>query len=183
MTDSPSMLERRAAALEDAFRVIECTRMQGLPMLHPGLQVEALGFAPLVCAQPEPEAEPQAFDGRAALGILITPWFMNLILLPQDDAPALAVGRVRACVIGGARFEFIGAHEESFGAYAICSLFSPMFEFADHAAARATAEEVLKMLRAVAEPAPSPEPEEVPALPSRRAFLTGRVKLNSGAGR
>lgn len=180
MTDSPSMLERRAAALEDAFRAVERTRMQGLPMLHPGLQVEALGFAPLVCAQPEPEAEPQAFDGRAALGILITPWFMNLILLPHDDAPALAVGCVRACVIGGARFEFIGAHEESFGAYAICSLFSPMFEFADHAAARATAEEVLKMLRAVP---PSPEPEEVAALPSRRAFLTGRVKLTSGAGR
>lgn len=176
------MLERRAAALEEAFRVIERTRMQGLPMLHPGLRVEALGFAPLAHAQPELEqgAEPQAFDGRAALGILITPWFMNLILLPLAEAPALAVGRVRACVIGGARFEFIGAHEESFGAYAICSLFSPMFEFADHAAARATAEEVLKMLRAVP---PSPEPEEVPALPSRRAFLTGRVKLTNGAGR
>jgi len=181
MTDSPSMLARRAAALEDAFRVIERTRMRGLPMLHPGLQVEAIGFARLAHAQAD--AEPQAFDGKAALGILITPWFMNLILLPHDDAPALAVGRVRACMINGARFEFIGAHEESFGAYAICSLFSPMFEFADHAAARATAEEVLKMLRTVTEPAPPPEPEQAPALPSRRAFLTGRVKLNSGAGR
>jgi [NiFe] hydrogenase assembly HybE family chaperone len=178
MSDSPSMLARRAAALEDAFRVIERTRMRGLPMLHPGLQVEALGFAPL--AHAEADAEPLAFDGKAALGILITPWFMNLILLPLDDAPALAVGRVRACMIGGARFEFIGAHEESFGAYAICSLFSPMFEFADHAAARATAEEVLKMLRTKQQP---PEKDEAPAIPSRRAFLTGRVKLNSGAGR
>lgn len=150
-----SSQSRRPAALEQAFELIERTRMRGLPMLHPALRVEALGFAPLAGA-----------DDGATLGILITPWFMNLIVLPRDDAPALAVGRVRARNIGGERLEFIGAHEASFGAYEMCSLFSPMFAFADHAAARATAVEALKALRAA----------ETPAQPGRRAFLTGAVR-------
>jgi [NiFe] hydrogenase assembly HybE family chaperone len=150
-----SIQQRRPAALAQAFALIERTRMRGLPMLHPALRVEALGFAPLAGA-----------DDGTTLGILITPWFMNLIVLPHDDAPALAPGCVRQRVIGGERLAFIGAHEASFGAYEMCSLFSPMFAFADHAAARATAVEALKVLRAV----------DTPAQPSRRAFLTGAVR-------
>lgn len=159
--------QERIALLQRVFDRIACTRMQGLPMLHPELQVEAVGFAPQVDA-----------EAGAVLGILITPWFMNLIWLADDGTPALAAGKMRMRTIGGERFEFIGADEASFGRYEMCSLFSPMFEFSDHAAARATAVEVLRVLRMPAAPV-----VQLPAIPGRRAFLTGRVRPQIGAKR
>jgi [NiFe] hydrogenase assembly HybE family chaperone len=136
----------RAAALEALFRHIAATRMAGVPVLRADIGVHALGFEPL--------------DG-GALGVLVTPWFMNLVFLPPADAPALAVGATRARAVGLHRFEFIGGFEDDFGAWEACSLFSPMHEFADEAAALAVAREVLAELR------------RAPAQPSRRALLTG----------
>ncbi|WP_439672999.1 [NiFe]-hydrogenase assembly chaperone HybE (plasmid) [Cupriavidus necator] len=150
-------LVRRVATLERAFRMIEQTRMHGVPMLHPGLRVEAVGF--------EPVHDPDG--GAAALGALVTPWLMNLIWLRLDDGPGLPAGRARARMLGAELLEFTGAVEGTCGAYETCSLFSPMFEFPDHAAARATALEVLKVLRAPA------------SNPARRAFLTGRVRSSA----
>jgi [NiFe] hydrogenase assembly HybE family chaperone len=168
-------LPGRVAALEALFRHVAATRMAGVPILHPDLAVRAVGFEP-------------APDGLGAVGVLVTPWFMNLVWLPltEHDAEgrpltALAVGAARMRAVGNERFDFIGAFEPGFGAYEACSLFSPMFEFADQATALATAEQVLAILRAPpppvqsvgAEPAravaPSPEP-----VPSRRALLFGR---------
>lgn len=158
-SNSTGLLQQRVAALTAAFRLIGDTRMQDLPFLHPALQVEAVGF----------EA---ACEG--ALGVLITPWFMNLIWLPFDGAQTVEPGANRVRELGGERLEFIGALETLFGAYEMCSLFSPMSEFADQAAARETAVEVLRFLRRTL-----PKPD-VPAVPSRRAFLTGRFGANGG---
>jgi len=44
------------------------------------------------------------------------------------------------------RFEFIQGHGGDIGAYRSCSLFSPMFEFADQEAAEATAREILALV-------------------------------------
>jgi [NiFe] hydrogenase assembly HybE family chaperone len=154
-------LAARVQALEALFREVAEQRMQGVPMLHEGLAVCAVGF----------EAEP---GGAGALGVLVTPWFMNLVWLPlQPNAPALAVGASRQRAVGGQGFDFLGAFEPGFGAYEACSLFSPMFEFADQAAALATAVQVLQLLR---QPAPVPQPVAPPGgpAPSRRALLFGR---------
>lgn len=145
---------QRVNRLTEAFRAVGETRMQGVPVLHPGLHVEAVAF--------------EAF-GNGALGVLVTPWFMNLMWLPSDDAEAIPVGTTRVRELGGERLEFIGALEASFGAYEMCSLFSPMSDFADQDAARETACEVLRLLR---KPLPKPD---VTLAPSRRAFLTGRL--------
>jgi [NiFe] hydrogenase assembly HybE family chaperone len=145
----------RSQQLAQVFEVIGRTRMAGIPILHPGLAVEAIGFAPFDAS------------GNSALGILLTPWFMNLIWLPLTVTEVTQrQGETTVREIGGERFEFIGAEETQFGAYELCSLFSPMFEFPDHATARATAQEVLDTLRRTpAAPAP---------LLDRRAFLFGR---------
>lgn len=146
-------LARRVAALQARFELIGATRMRGLPMLHDVLKVQAVGF--------EPEA-----SGQGALGVLVTPWFMNLVWLPlAPDAHAVAVGTSRTRTVGPERLDFIGAHEEGLGGFEACSLFSPMFEFVDQAAAVATAQQVLALLRPVV---------DAPELPSRRAWLTGR---------
>lgn len=148
-----AFVAQRVCLLTSVFDLIGDTRMRGMPFLHPALRVEAVAFEAVE-------------DG--AFGILITPWFMNLIWLPFDDAAALPVGATRVRQCGGERLEFIGAREASFGAYEMCSLFSPMSAFADQEAARETAGEVLRLLRL-----PPPQPD-VPRAPSRRAFLTGR---------
>lgn len=145
-------VEARVAELEALFARIAATRMAGIPILHPGLRVQAVGF--------------EADGDAAAVGVLVTPWFMNLVwlpLVPGDDA--LPVGATRDRRVGRETFPFLGAHEAGFGAYESCSLFSPMADFANHDAAIATARAVLDELRRPEPPAP---------VSSRRALLFGR---------
>ena len=153
----------RVRQVERVYRHIAATRMHGLPVLNARLQVQALGFAPL----------PQAAD--SLLGVLVTPWFMNLLRLPRQalasasaamaagpasgaasPVPAgesmappgwLAVGCSGERRLGGQALHFIGGQEAEVGIYEAASLFSPMFQFADQAAAVATAHEVLRLLR------------------------------------
>lgn len=164
--------QSRVQTLEQVFAHIAATRMRDVPVQNHALRVQAVGFAP--------QADPDG--GEWLLGVLVTPWFMNLVCLPMDLARAgetvLGVGQKASRQIGSERFEFIGAHEDGLGAFACCSLFSPMFEFADHAAAVATACEVLNLLRT-----PTPTPPVVPAVeaPSRRGFLFGRGGPRAGA--
>lgn len=153
----PRLVQTQVDALEALFARIAATRMAGIPILHAALRVQARGF----------EAEE---GGRAAVGVLVTPWFMNLVRLPlADDEPIAAVGVSQTRRVGNERFEFIGAYEDGFGAYEACSLFSPMFEFLDHAAAIATADAVMSELRRPPPPAPTP------MAASRRALLFGRA--------
>lgn len=146
----------RAQALAQRFREIAETRMRGLPLLHPALEVEAVGFA-------WQQIDPDAVTGL--LGILITPWCMNLVWLA--DQPAPAEGTVREYRIGEQRLDFISVHDEVFGPYQSCSLFSPMFDFNDARSARDTANHVLSLLRR--------PPVQAPANPSRRRLLFGRL--------
>ena len=120
-TDRPSP----AAALEAAFHRILCEQMQDMPMVNPALAVEAVGFRPW---------------RDHWLGVLVTPWFMNLMLMPRVAAqwPAIAERETRHYVFPAGVFEFIGARDPALGDYQACSLFSPMFDFADQASARAT---------------------------------------------
>lgn len=168
-----SVATDRVAALEGAFRHIRATRMAGVPVLHPGVRVQAVGF------------EPEAGAGGALCGVLITPWFMSLLRLPMQPPASptawLGVGCKAMRRIGGTEFEFIGASEHELGVFETSSLFSPMFELADHATALATAHEVLRQLRApplAVEPA-APARQAGEVAPSRRGFLFGR---GSGAG-
>ena len=157
MSDRAELLSR---TLEDTFRAIERERMADVPILNPAIKVQAVGF--------------QEWEGQL-LGILITPWFMNLMLLPLDESePAAASGESSPVDFPAGRFEFIHGEEAAIGAYQMCSLYSPVFDFEDHAAAVATAEAVLEQLfeddEAEAEMQPPAEP---PKPVSRRALLRG----------
>lgn len=164
-------LDARVQALVALFERIAATRMQGVPMLHEALRVAAVGF--------EPDAG--AGDAVGAVGVLVTPWFMNLVWLPlRESTEPLAVRASRMRAVGNERFEFLGAHEEGFGPFEACSLFSPMFQFEDQAAALATAEEVLRQLRRAPE-APVAAPAAEP-MPARRAWLLARGTRGSNSG-
>lgn len=122
-----------AAGLETEFSRIQHERMADVPMLNPALQVEAVGF--------------MAWEGYC-LGILITPWFMNLMLLsPEGDAWShLPSGTCISHRFPSGTYEFILGEEARIGRYLMCSLFSPVFEFQDQAAAVATAKAVMENL-------------------------------------
>lgn len=124
------------AKLSETFTRIQHTRMAGVPVIHPDIQVNADYFVPW---------------GDDYLGVLITPWFMNLVLLPGNEERAALVNARRigsklTHIFPSGGYEFIVAHEESLGCYQSCSLFSPMFDFQDQAAALDTAVHVLQEL-------------------------------------
>ena len=115
------------------FSHIEQTRMQGVPVLNSALQVNADHFI--------------AWQDYY-LGVMITPWFMNLMLAPasQESTEHFAefkMGQKQTHVFPSGPYEFIVGHEPELGNFQSCSLFSPMFEFADQSAALDTASAVL----------------------------------------
>lgn len=160
-----AVLRSRTDTLVALFDSVAKTRMAGIPILNPALRVEALGFE-LCQGHADQPGEPQG-----GVGVLITPWFMNLVWFPLEriDQPH-AAGTSRPHQVGTECFDFIARYESIFGSYEACSLFSPMFEFHDHAAARATGQAVLSTLR---QP-PMPAPAKPSDLAARRAFLFGR---------
>lgn len=163
-------LRSRTEALVALFDNVAQARMADIPILNPALRVEALGFE--LCEGDGAEAG----GTHGAVGVLVTPWFMNLVWFPLErtDQPERA-GSSRVHPVGAENFDFIAGHEAAFGSFEACSLFSPMFEFPDQAAASATGEAVLAALRQPPAPAPVPVPQAKPTdLAARRAFLFGR---------
>jgi [NiFe] hydrogenase assembly HybE family chaperone len=156
----------RVQTLVDFYRHVHHERMQGIPLLNPALQVEAVGFQ--WAAALEEAADP------VAEGVLITPWFMSLLRLPSVNLPhGNRVGRKAVRDFGSERFEFIGAHDPTIGYHETCALFSPMNGFTSQDLARETALASLALVR------PTPEvigvaPVAAEPLPPRRAFFMAR---------
>ncbi len=162
------------ANLEQAFIQIQQYRMQDIPILNPALRVEAVAF--------------REWNQRY-LGVLITPWFMNLIaLLPPEHFPSHLpkVDEKAFYQFPAGHYSFLVCFEEHIGTYHSCSLFSPMFEFDSQDLARATAQQVMQMLFEVPENAVNTSPTEVshvqsesaktPVNVSRRDWLRGKFK-------
>ena len=146
-----------AAELEAAFARVHRERMAGVPILNEALGVEAVGFVA---------------HGDDALGVLVTPWFMNLMLVPADSTAGSRQrpGEKSVVSLPGGDFEFIAGNEAGIGDYRMCSLFSPVFEFADHDTAVATAAAVMDRLLTGSDDA-GPEPSQVPRSLSRRELF------------
>lgn len=111
--------------LEERFGMIGRTRMAGVPVMNDALEVAALGF--------------DRYNNEP-LGVLITPWFMNLVILPDaKEAGEIKTGDKVQRALPAGMVEFIVTLDEELGPLLMCSLFSPMFEFSDQAAAVDTA--------------------------------------------
>ncbi len=124
----------RLAAL---YRGIAATAMRDAPICNDALEVEAIGF--------------REFAGYA-LGVVTTPWFLNVIVAEscESEAPRLANGVLSLRLPTGA-VDFAVRDMDGFGRLASCSLISPMSDFSDQLTARAAA---LAALAALFEPLP-----------------------------
>jgi [NiFe] hydrogenase assembly HybE family chaperone len=144
--------EQIRQTLETTFNQILDKRMHDMPVVNAELSVQAIGF--------------NRFN-EDWLGILISPWFMNLMLLPganrtwREQPPGTKIEKH----FPYGTFEFTLGSETQLGVYALCSLFSPMFQFEDQAAALTAAEAALQGLLA----------EATPRVLSRRDLLRGAI--------
>jgi len=174
MTDAASTV---AARVEAAFDRVLRERMAGLPFVNDALRVEMIGL--------------RRWHGLW-LGVLVTPWCMNLMLLPGDGPgaddemqakwPRPAVGDYAHFAFPAGVLSFLAGCEGEAGEYLSCSLFSPVFEFADHAAARQVAETCLLALLEPQAAAAQAGAATGPAHPGKRDFLRGHWHAGGGTG-
>ncbi len=155
-----------APRLEAVFTRIEAERMAGVPLLNPALRVQALPFG--------------RWQGQW-LGVLVTPWFLNLVLMPADAAgwrQTREGDRVFHHFAAG-DFAFLGNDEPGLGEFQACSLISPMGQFNDQTAAIDTARAALAMLHlpppdGASAASPCGAAASAARTPARRTFLFGR---------
>ncbi len=97
------------------FTEIWHSTMRDVPLVNKALRVEAVGF--------------RRIEG-GVLGVLVSPWFMNLILLPDEaDQSTCVPGQKEVITFPSGAYEFIHNTREMTGPYKACSLFSPMGDF------------------------------------------------------
>lgn len=160
------------------FTEVWHSTMRGLPIVNKALKVEAVGF--------------RRQNGQI-LGVLISPWFMNLILLPDgEDWTGLKAGVKEVARFPSGDYEFLHNTRDLTGGYKACSLFSPMADFTSQKDAVEVANAVMAALfdpahraetdraadiRAAreAEPATVEDEREIEREPSRRAIITGSM--------
>ena len=128
MTDNPT-----PGDLEREFRRLQRERMRDMPFVNPALEVAAVGFRSWL-----------GYD----LGVMLTPWFMNLVLLPgrHEPWPELRIGDARSFSFPSGTYEFLLNEQIGIGRFLACSLFSPVFEFGNQTTALATAQAVMDEL-------------------------------------
>lgn len=147
--------------VQASYEQIARTHMAGLPICNPALPVETIGF----------EAARGPAEGETGwLGVLLTPWCMNLVWLSDMPAAVPAPGESRIHRLGAVDYPFIGSEDETLGVFECCSLFSPVFEFTEPGLAREVALEVLRSLRQAID-----DPPERPSQ-HRRWLLGGAAR-------
>jgi len=176
------LTDRLAADFQEIWHV----KMRDLPMVNRRLSVEPVGW--------------QKVEGRP-LGILISPWFMNLVQLPGEgeDWSTLDPGTREILSFPSGDYEFLHNTREMIGGYKACSLFSPMGDFSSQMQAREVAQAVMVALfdkenraetdraadiRAAREADLMPKVEDRAALldlPNRRSVITGGMAVQAQA--
>ncbi len=170
------------------FTEVWHSTMRDVPLVNKALRVEAIGF--------------RRYEGHI-LGVLVSPWFMNLILLPDgQDWSGLVAGEKEVIGFPSGDYEFLHNTREMIGGYKACSLFSPMGDFTRQKDATDVARAVMEALfdeahktdtdraadiRAAREAELTPPDEDeleeiaVDRAPTRRAVLTGGLAQGEGA--
>jgi [NiFe] hydrogenase assembly HybE family chaperone len=146
--DSPPDPAARLAALWQAI----APRMADLPIYNRKLTVQTTEFRR---------------HGAWTVGVAVTPWFMNVVAIPDDPAAVPMPGGSVAIALPGGEIEAIVSDLDGFGRIASASLFSPMEAFDDPAVTGVTAVAALNALFGIGE-------DPAPALDRRRLFFGSR---------
>ena len=131
-------MEKRVSKLVSRFKQIGDEHIRDLPIYHRPLQVEAVDFQQWA---------------QGWIGVLITPWFMNVMLLPRDKNQwqSLALGQKHMQTLPAGEQEFVVGGDVELGSYLFRSLASPMLGYTSQKDARQAARAAL--LRRMVPPA------------------------------
>ncbi len=163
------------AFLEAHYRRVWATRMHDLPFVNAVLTVEAVGF--------------RRFEGDW-LGVVITPWFLNLVLVSGGgqlwgDIPA---GERRYLNLPCGTMQFIADDDPDIGPYQYCPLIAPVSNLPDMATARYVAADAIKTVfgtppDAMPAPVENDRPTSAEASPSERPDVSRRGFFRRLAGK
>jgi [NiFe] hydrogenase assembly HybE family chaperone len=126
MTGADEQVLALAERLEAHFEGVWRRSMADVPICNPALSVASVGF--------------REWNGQA-LGIVVTPWFMNIVLAPLEGSTPVdgKSGDSKSVWLPAGKVDFLVNELDGFAPMLMCSLFSPMDDFRDHEAAVATA--------------------------------------------
>ena len=114
------------------FKHIYIEHMQDLPIVNDRVQVDAVGF--------------REFNGHE-VGVLITPWFMNLVLVPRvDEWEESTQGETCSIDFPSGPMDFTVSQDDVLGTYLTAVLFRSVTDMPDQETARAIALQVMKNL-------------------------------------
>ncbi|MCG6968959.1 MAG: [NiFe]-hydrogenase assembly chaperone HybE [Gammaproteobacteria bacterium] len=143
--------------LVNRFDTIGRERVQGLPIYNAKLAVEAIDF--------------QSCEG-GQIGVLITPWFVNVMLFP-DDATSWQfkeLGEKVKFTLPSGEHEFTVGEEDAIGRYLFRSVVSPTHCYKSQPPARSAASKALSDLLVPAQNEEDTVDNNQPDT-GRRAFL------------
>jgi len=127
-----------APVLEALYQRVYQQDMKGLPICNDDIKVEAIDF--------------KLWEGHW-VGIMITPWFTNLLILRQQgqDWPELKLGKhnKKNIAFPAGNIEFTPRFEPELGIYLCCSLISPMNECPSHEKAVIDAKQAIRQLKEI----------------------------------
>jgi [NiFe] hydrogenase assembly HybE family chaperone len=123
----------RVQALIELFQRIDAG-MRDIPIYNGKIAVEAIGFRP--------------FGEGEVLGVVLTPWFMNMIMLPIEPVPMemAEIGRTVSVELPAGKRAFVVGGDEAIGLYKAHSLHSPVLSFTLPGQAQAEARRMLALL-------------------------------------
>ena len=144
--------------LAEHFRAADA-RMRDTPFHNDALDIEPVGF--------------RDWEGHR-LGVMIAPWFLNLVLLPGEDEDwrALRQGDQSDWHFPAETVRFTAGVTETGDVFLAAPAFNSVTDFPDQATARAVAEQLLTSLLA------EPGSEDAPPgrTVSRRDIFRGKVR-------
>lgn len=145
------------AALVRHFEEVGRRHMRGLPITNPQLSVEAVGA--------------RQFNEHH-ICVLISPWFMNLVLLPgNDEWASLDQGHINDVNFPRETLQFTICHDDEIGTFLSAVMFRSVSDFPDQETARGVAVEILQQLFA--------KTSQEKNVFSRRALFTGSGTANA----
>ncbi len=147
ITESRRAVRQREQELRQAFAVVD-ERMRRLPVYNRALDIQVFGLQPWEAGM---------------VGVVATPWCMNILLLPPEGDPQRLEGTSRDVTFPSGSYSFVAGELPGVGRVETCSLFSPMEQFDDPAVVTEVAHHALEALMT------APDSEGI----SRRRFLRG----------
>lgn len=152
-----NFIKNPSELIEITFNQIHVDQMADLPFINENLSVAAVGFT--------------LFEGDW-LGVLLTPWTLNLMLLPGPDREwqLFTVGEKVGLKLPSNDYTFTAGEHEALGQYLSCSVCSPVKHIPSQQAGLQLAEDLSRLVTAL----PAVNVTEVDE--SRRSLFTGLMQ-------